>query len=484
MSGYDRLVNACLLPGFDGTDVPAWVHRALTEGLAGVTLFPHNLIGGDRVRALSHTLRATSPDALVAIDEEGGDVTRLHYESGSPYPGNLALGVVDDLDLTRRVAAAIAGDLVAAGVNYNLAPSFDVNSDPENPVIGVRSFGAVPDLVGAHGAAYVRAMREAGVATAAKHFPGHGATVTDSHHTLPVIDCDLGTFRRRELAPFVKAIEAGATSLMIAHVVFEALDPEFPATLSRAILHDLVRDELGYEGVLLSTAPALEAAAGPAAVVAAAVRAFQAGADLLLIGPKGGEGLCAAIRSGVADAVRRGELTVAALERAAARVEAMRAWARPGRAVPAVDSAVGLEAARRAVRAEGDVVLRGPAAVVELRAPANVVAGEAYWSVADQLGRLELADRGVRVDEHGPGPDKVLALAGQRRLVIVVRDAYRHPWQRAWVRKVIAARPDAVLVGVGMPDDAELAGRSSVLTFGAGRSNIQAAVELLAGSRG
>lgn len=472
MSSYDRLINACLLAGFHGTAVPPWV--ALSEGLAGVILFPHNL---GPVGRLAAEVRAACPDALIAIDEEGGDVTRLHYETGSPYPGNLALGSVGDLDLTSRVAAAIAADLVAAGVNYNLAPSFDVNSDPDNPVIGVRSFGSSPGLVGAHGAAFVRAMRDAGIATAAKHFPGHGATVTDPHHALPVISCDLETLYQREIAPFVAAIEAGVSSLMVAHAVYPALDPSNPATLSRRILHDLVRGELGYEGVLLSTAPALV----PAAEVAdAAVRALQAGADLLLIGPGDGDGPCAAIRSAVTDAVRRGDLSVSTLERAASRVTTMRTSLLPGRS-PGLSSgsSPGLDAARRAVRVEGDVVLREPAVVIELRAPANVVAGEAYWSVIDALNQHDLVALAARVDEQGP--DAFLAAEDGRRVVIVVRDAYRIPWQRAWVSKLMAERPDTVLVAVGMPDDAALAPHAHVLTLGAGQPNIQAAIEALTG---
>ncbi|MEZ0075603.1 glycoside hydrolase family 3 N-terminal domain-containing protein [Planotetraspora sp. GP83] len=483
MNELDRLVNACLLPGFGGTEAPPWVHEALEHGLAGVTIFPANHAGRPgSIAEIARALRETRPDALVSIDEEGGDVTRLDYETGSAYPGNLALGVVDDLDLTRRVAAAIAADLAASGVNYNLAPSVDVNSDPDNPIIGVRSFGSDPERVGAHGAAYVRAMRDAGIAVAVKHFPGHGATVSDSHHSLPVIDCDLDTFRRRELAPFVAAIEAGAASLMTAHVVFEALDPGTPATVSRRILHDLVRVELGYEGVLVSTAVAMEAAAGPSGIVATAVRAFQAGADLQLLGPLDGEPFCAAIRAGVADAVRAGELDVSVLETAAARVAAMRAGAvpRPG---PAPDRSVGLEAARRAVRVTGDVVLSGPATVVELRAPANVAVGEAHWSVTERLADLGLVAHSHRVDEHGASAEEIVEGAKEGPLVIVVRDAYRIPWQRAWVGKVLAARPDTVLVAVGMPDDAAAATGPSVVTYGAGRVNTQVAAELLAGRR-
>jgi beta-N-acetylhexosaminidase len=464
MSELDRLVNACLLPGFHGTDVPEWIERALDGGLAGVTIFPHNLDGSTAVAHLAARVRGRRDDALVAIDEEGGDVTRLHYGSGSPYPGSLALGIVNDLALTREVSSAIAADLVASGVNYNLAPSLDVNSDPENPVIGVRSFGADPDLVAAHGLAFAGAMAAAGVACAGKHFPGHGATVTDSHHgEIPVVTCDLETFRRRELAPFVAAVRAGVPSLMVGHVVYPAVDPDRPATLSRTILHDLARTELGYDGVLLSTAPALD----PAHLVDASVRALTAGADLLLLGPIQGEGALAAIRAGVADAVRGGELALSTLEGAGRRVATMRAWAAP-RPVSAIDPTAGLRAARQAARASGDVVLSGPASVVEVRAPGNIVAGEAYWSLADRLAELGL----LATDGADDAP-----------LVIVVRDAYRDPEQRAWVRSRLADRPDAVLVAIGMPDDATLTAGPSIQTYGAGRVNTQVAAELLAGRR-
>src|SRR5690348_13448043 len=311
MSEIDRLVNACLLPGFAGGDVPPeWVHDALQDGLAGVTIYGTNLVADGAIGRIATSLRETAPDALVAIDEEGGDVTRLDYLRGSAYPGNLALGVVDDVDLTYQVASAIAADLAAAGVNYNLAPSVDVNSDPKNPVIGVRSFGADPERVAAHGAAYIKGMQDAGIATSAKHFPGHGATNADSHHDLPVIDSDLETFRQRELPPFLAAIEAGTKSIMTAHIVFKALDDEKPGTLSRRILHGLLREELGYEGVLITDALDMRAVAGQYGIAGSAIRAFIAGADLLLLGSEDGEEYCADIRSGIAQAIREGALDV------------------------------------------------------------------------------------------------------------------------------------------------------------------------------
>ena len=479
MSEIDRLVNACLLPGFAGGDVPPeWVHQGLLDGLAGVAIYGTNLVADGAVARIAVSMRETRSDALVAIDEEGGDVTRLDYLRGSAYPGNLALGIVDDVEVTGRVSAAIAADLAANGVNYNLAPVVDVNSDPDNPVIGVRSFGADPALVAAHGVAYIKGMQDAGIATSAKHFPGHGATVSDSHHALPVIDCDLDTFRKRELPPFVAAIEAGATSIMTAHVVVKAVDPDQPATLSRRIMHGLLREELGYQGVLVTDALDMQAVAGKYGIAGAALRAFAAGADLLLLGSVDGENHCAEIRAGIAEAVRAGDIDVKILEAAAARVDAMRAWAAP-RAAATPDQSVGIEAARRAIRSNGAVQLAAPATVVNLFAPANLAVSEAHWSLAEPLAASGLLAGELTVTEDGPSLDDVLAVVGTGPVVLVVRDAYRRPWQRSFVTALLAARPDAVLVAIGMPDDAALTTGPSVRTFGAAAVNTRAAAEVL-----
>src|SRR5439155_26888884 len=148
----DRLVNACLFPGFDGERPPDWLRRAVDDGLGGTVVYGSNVVAAEgRIEQLVGPLRAQRADLLVALDEEGGDVTRIDYRTGSRYPGNLALGAVDDVALTRRVARSIGSDLAAIGVNFDFAPSVDVNSDPDNPVIGVRSFGADAARVPAHG---------------------------------------------------------------------------------------------------------------------------------------------------------------------------------------------------------------------------------------------------------------------------------------------------------------------------------------------
>src|SRR6476469_9714902 len=176
-----RLAVGTLMPGFVGTTVPAWVEREYAAGLASVCLYAANVVDPDQLARLCPSLRTAAPDLLVAVDEEGGDVTRLHYPTGSTQPGNALLGRLDDAALTRASASAIGGELAAYGINLDLAPVVDVNSADENPVIGVRSFGAEASHVARHSAAYVDGVQSVGVAACATYFPGHGATVAASH---------------------------------------------------------------------------------------------------------------------------------------------------------------------------------------------------------------------------------------------------------------------------------------------------------------
>src|SRR5215471_5469525 len=250
MDSVRRLAEGCLLPGFAGTRAPGWVLARLERGLGGVVLFSRNVASPEQVAALTAELHAARPDALVAIDEEGGDVTRMEAATGSSYPGNLALGAAGDVDLTRAVAASLGAELAAAGIDLDLAPVADVNSNPDNPVIGVRSFGADPDLVAAHTAAFVAGLQAAGAGACVKHFPGHGDTSVDSHLDLPVVS---GGEAALEIAlrPFRAAIAAGTSAVMTAHLVVPVLD-EAPATLSRAILTGLLRERLGFGGLVIT----------------------------------------------------------------------------------------------------------------------------------------------------------------------------------------------------------------------------------------
>jgi beta-N-acetylhexosaminidase len=474
------LADAILIPPFPGTTAPSWLLKALERGLAGVTLFGSNVVGD--TPALTAALRAAAPvEPVIAIDEEGGDVTRVAYASGSPYPGNAALGAVDDVALTRSVYAAIGADLFRLGINTDLAPCADVLADDGGTAVGTRSFGRDPALVARHTAAAVSGLQSSGVAACAKHFPGHGSTGDDSHHSLPTILGTLAEVRARDLPPFSAAIAAGSVAIMPGHLRVPELTGADPASLSPAAVTGLLRDELGFTGVVISDALEMKAASAVLGIPEAAVRAVIAGVDLLCLGRDTDEAMYHAVRAAIADAVASGRLAGARLEDAAARVAALRtrlAAARDGAgagADPGSDSSsgegIGLVAARRALRRSGPVpsALADPL-VVEIEPAENVAAGRFAWGF-EPWAAVKRVDPAV-----GDGAESVVAAAAGRPLVLAVRDARS---ALGLVSDVLAARPDAVLVEMGVPAWAPSPGTAYLATYGASRVCAQAAAEAL-----
>ncbi|MEU7982541.1 glycoside hydrolase family 3 protein [Micromonospora sp. NPDC049081] len=487
------LAATVLQPGFVGTTPPDWVCRWLADGLGAVVLFARNVVDPEQVAALTATLRAERPDVLVAIDEEAGDVTRIESGRGSSRPGNLALGAVDDPALTEEVARDLGVELADLGITLNYAPDADVNINPANPVIGVRSFGADPQLVARHTAAWVRGLQSAAVAACAKHFPGHGDTRVDSHHDLPRIAASRARLDAGELVPFRAAVAAGVQAVMTGHLLVPALDPDLPATLSPRILGDLLREELGFSGVVVTDAVEMRAVADRYGFAGTAVRALAAGADAICVGgERADEATARYLRDAIVAAVLAGELPEERLAEAAKRVGQLAEWstaARAGRTAhaprPADGSSVGLTAARRALRVSGDAVGRLPltaaAHVVEFAAPHNIAIGaETPWGLGAPLADLIPGTTTVRLTEADLPADPTAAAAG-RPLVLVVRDLHRHPWMRAAVDRALDTRPDAVVVELGLPE--LVTGGLHLATHGATRAAARAAAELLTGAR-
>ncbi|KMO98744.1 glycoside hydrolase family 3 protein [Streptomyces roseus] len=479
---------AVLQPGFEGTTAPAWLLRRIGRGLTAVGLFGRNIASPGQLAALTAQLRAERDDVLVAIDEEGGDVTRLEVRGGSSFPGNLALGAVDDTGLTRDVARELGRRLAECGVNLNWAPSADVNSNPDNPVIGVRSFGADTHLAARHTAAYVEGLQAAGVAACTKHFPGHGDTNVDSHHALPRIDADLDTLAARELVPFKAAIGAGTKAVMSAHILVPALDPTRPATLSPQILTGLLRKELGYEGLIVTDGMEMNAIAGTYGIERGSVLAIAAGADAICVG--GGladEATVLRLQGALVAAVREGALPAERLADAAARVRALASWTRQARAAAAPGAqqegsapGIGLAAARRALVITGTAAPVGDPYVATLAPVANIAVGdETPWGVAAELAAL-VPGTASGVYAEGATAADVLAAAGERTVVLVVRDAHRHPWMAQAMAALVEARPETVVVEMGVPR-AEPRGALHIATHGASRVCGRAAAELIAG---
>jgi beta-N-acetylhexosaminidase len=468
----ERDALACILPGFEGAVAPDWLRRRLADGLGGVVLFGWNVERSEQLRELSAVLRSDG-DVLVGIDEEGGDVTRLEVATGSSYPGNAALGAVDDVDLTERVAASIGADLAEVGVNLNLAPVADVNTNPLNPVIGIRSFGADGELVARHVAAFVRGLQNAGVAACAKHFPGHGDTAQDSHLELPVVE----SLQEAALLPFRAAIAAGVQSIMSAHIVVRSHGVT-PATMNGTILRDLLRGELRFDGLVLTDALEMRAISATVAVEEGAVRALQAGADALCLGHDLFDDAVQAVRDALVGAVRSGRLAESRVAEAAQRVRRAAIWA--SREVDGggrVERDVGREAARRALRVVGDVALTEPPVVVELEPAPSMAAGPMPLGPAEWFRNVVPEAEIVR-PQNGLVETALAGAAAGRRLVILTRDAHRHEWSREVIEQLVGGSRDAVLVELGLPYWHPGSG-TFVATYGAGRVNVEAAAEAL-----
>jgi beta-N-acetylhexosaminidase len=462
-------VAATLQPGFPGTDLPEWLVRAHAEGLVSVCLYGDN-VGADGLARLCATLHDRMPGVLLAVDEEGGDVTRLHYPAGSTAVGNAVLGRLDDPATTRTVAAGIGHELAALGIGLDLAPDVDVNSSPDNPVIGVRSFGDDPALVSAHAAAWVEGLQSTGVAACAKHFPGHGDTVVDSHHGLPRVDVTLEVLQERELAPFRAAVTAGVAAVMTSHIIVSAIDPHRPATFSHTVI-GVLRDDLAFAGVLVSDALDMAGASADTGIPEAAVRALVAGVDLLCLGSGTSQETYESVHAAVVAAVHSGRLPESRVAEAAARVRALATTTQqrmPGAGLSADVASATLpdETVVRAFRvgdaARAWLATGGPLSIVQVDSTANLAVGGVAWGPA-ALGAT-VAETEVPT--------------GARVAVVGRAVGAGHP-ASAVVERLRAAGHDVVLVECGWPR-----GGADIETFGGSPAVARALVALLRGEVG
>jgi beta-N-acetylhexosaminidase len=501
-----------LFPGFAGTEAPPErLGRLIEDGLGGVVLFGRNIDparGDAGIAELTRRLRGHRPDVLIAIDEEGGDVTRLDVATGSAYPGSAALGAADDPDLTREVAASLAVRLRACGIDINFAPVADIDVDPRNPIIGVRAFGSDPYLVARHTAAFVTGQQSHGVVATVKHFPGHGGTAEDSHVSVPVLDASRQLLDNRELVPFSAAIAAGVRLVMTAHITVPALDGSQPATLSPATITGLLRGELGYTGAVMTDGFDMHAISGRVGHAEGAVLALLAGVDAICVGGDSTDPeLVEKIADAIVAAVETGRLGFERLAEAAERVTQLSMWVR-GRdrlcnahqeeadplgdtsrvptgdgqpTVPDVPEPAEVRAARRAVVARGDVTLRSAPLVLELQDDPSLAAGHVPWGIGTPLADRMPGTVVVPVHESGPSAQSVLARHPGRPVVVAVRGVRRLPWQLRVVTEIRAMYPDAIIVDHELSDPAQF-DEPYVLTYGASRVTAEAAVELLAPS--
>ena len=467
-----RDILATLMPGFAGFTAPAWLADAFAAGMHAACVYGNNVESRAQLTSLGTELRSLSPVALLAIDEEGGEVTRLSYREGSPHPGAAVLGRVDDARYSAEIGARVARDILAAGFNLALGPVADVNSNPANPVIGTRSFGAAPALAARHVGAWVRGLETAGAVACPKHFPGHGDTEQDSHLELPTVAASRELLTERDLPPFEAAFAAGARAVMTSHIVLTALDPGLPATFSPAILQGILRGELGFRGVIVSDALDMQGASGGIGIPEAALRALAAGCDLLCLGVATAPGELTEIVSHINRAAADGRLNPARITEAAGRVRALAAAAAPaaaqGSAVPSPgdprDCITALELARIiASFAGGSDALawlrdHPGAAVCRVDADANMAVGFAPWgpfAAAEfpfpgqhETARAFLARDTVSLPELTTDPPVAPTVSGS---IIIGRDLHRDPATRTQLAALRQRGAPLLIIEMGWP---------------------------------
>ena len=319
-----------LVIGFDGKSVPSYIKELIHQyHIGGIILFARNIGTPWEVLKLTTGLQQEAKKAgykhplLICLDQENGVVRRLG-EGTTLLPGSMALGATDNPDNAYKIGLATGKELKALGINWNLAPVADVNNNPENPVISVRSFGESPDTVAAFTTAAMKGMQDAGVATTLKHFPGHGDTAVDSHLDLPVISHSIDRLQSVELKPFQTAIEAEADTVMTAHVYFPSIEqePGIPATLSKKVITGLLRERLGFQGVVTTDCMEMNAIANGIGTEKGAVTAFQAGVDIIMVSHTFDRQLGAL--NEIIQSIETGVITESAVDKSIQRINSMK----------------------------------------------------------------------------------------------------------------------------------------------------------------
>lgn len=470
----EQKVGQLFMVHFNETYFSPALEQMITEyHVGGIIIFPHNLTTlQDLTRLISDAQQAAATNEsgiplLVAADQEGWPILRLP-EGATVFPSNMAVGATGSVEDAQLTASVMATEMRAVGINMNLAPVMDVNSNPLNPVIGTRSFGSSPELVSRLGTAMIETYQSHGVLATAKHFPGHGDTSVDSHYDLPVIDHDLARLEAVELPPFQAAISAGVDCIMTAHVSVPALDPapDRPATLSPDILQGLLRERMGFQGLIATDSLSMNALMDQYDLSTATALAFEAGADLLLFGytpwHPASEQLPAYDR--VLQLVEEGTIPTSRLDESVRRILLVKArrgildWRPPDsrQALERVGTEDHLAAAQR-VALDSITLLRDDEGLLPLSPESSLLVvypqggaglGQAVLEHAPQASILEVSERPTSREFV-----QATALAGTADLILVgTRDVVDYPEQAALVEALRAEHP-VIAVALDSPYD-------------------------------
>ena len=502
----EEQIGQRLLLAFHGKDdVPDGFRAALKAYKpAGVTLFRSlNIENPQQVRHLTArlqeaALQAGLPPLLIAVDQEGGQVMAIGNGT-TPLPGNMALGATGDRALARRAGEVLGTELRAMGVNVNYAPCCDVNNNPQNPAIGLRSFGEDAQMAGEMAEAMIEGMQARGVAATAKHFPGHGDVAADSHYGLPTVPHDLSRLQQVELPPFQAAIRAKTKLIMTAHLALPAIDgPDAPpATLSPTVLKGLLRGQLGFDGVIITDAMDMQAIPQGAALGANALRAAVAGADLLLLTSDPAD------QARVFDSLERGaqedSQLMKEMDRSLERITSLKQWLADQPEAPALEvvgcpahQGVADEIARRSVTLVGNEIGLLPLRLASDKRVAAIVPKPSDLTPADTSSyvapTLAAALRAYhsQVDElpvgSAPSHDEIAGLLQQVRgydlIVLGTLNAFRNADQQAMASAILETGIPTVLVAMRLPYD--LAGMPQAQTTACTYSILEPSMRALA----
>ena len=477
----EQQIGRHIIGSFEGREASPGVLESIRRGrVGGVTLYRHfNVHNPAQVRALTSALQKTArdggqPHLLIAADQEGG--TLIALPGTTPFPGNMALGATRSPSLARRMGEAVGQELGAMGVNVNYAPVCDVNVNPRNPVVGVRSFGEDPQLVASLGAAIIEGLQSAGIAATAKHFPGHGDTAQDSHHGLAIVPHDMERLNRVELPPFAEAVRAGVKLIMTAHIALPALtgDEGTPATLSPTILGGLLRGQLGFDGVIISDAMDMAGVRQGLNMPEACIQAISAGVDLLLFGPAD-QYATDSVHDALIGATERGVINTSELADSNKRILSLKTWLAKQEQPPiSVVGCADHRALALEIAAHSITLVRNSAGLLPLGA--NLPAGARVAAVVPRPADLTPADTSSYelpqlasalrqyyspVYEYivplDPSPSEVASLreklSSYDLVVIGTINATSHPGQSALANALLEAGVPLVAVAMRLPYD-------------------------------
>jgi beta-N-acetylhexosaminidase len=495
----EQKIGQLMIIGFDGTEADSALLDMISKyHIGGVILFARNVRSTQQVAELTNKLQRTaiesgSPGLFIAIDQEGGRVARLTEDKGfTEFPSAMAIGATADPQNAYRMASAMAAEMRAVGINVDFAPDLDVNNNPSNPVIGTRSFSSDPNKVANFGVAFGRGLQENGILAFGKHFPGHGDTGTDSHIALPLIPHDRARLDRIEFVPFKAAIAENFAGIMSAHVTFPAIDPNpsLPATLSHAVLTGLLRDELGFKGLIATDSlemGALAANGYPPPV--GATHAFAAGADLLLFNRD--HAMHKQAFANLMRSVQEGKVSREQLDSSVRRIlEAKEKFGilnpvlveNPAKAdeftATTEHPALALELARKAI-----TLLKDDASLLPLKPgePLLVIEMTAVKGLGTLLSARTLE---IKCDPDASAITAALNMAGDGRKVIVTTvDANVYPGQVRLVTELLAINPNIITISVRTPYDISVLpiAPTVLAAYGSNPPALQAIADVLMG---